>query len=627
MKQSNNRTIEQSNNENLEKIRHSLSHIMAQAVGDIFKDVKFGIGPTIEDGFYYDFELPRPLTDKDLPEIEKRMKQLLTQKIEFKKSEVKPNEARIRSVRQPYKLELIGELAKEKEPISYYTSGSFDDLCGGPHVNNTKEIPKDSFKLTRIAGAYWRGKEKNPQLQRIYGMAFETKRELENRLKMLEEAKNRDHRKLGQELELFMIDEEVGAGLILWLPKGAILRREMENFVLEEYQRRGYQLVITPHIASQKLFSKSGHLDFYKDGMYSPMDIDGENYYVKPMNCPFHIKIYQQASHSYRELPIRYTELGTVYRYEKSGVLHGLLRVRGLTQDDAHIICTEEQLTDELVGVIDLTKYILETFGFKKFKVILSVRGKDNKKNYLGSDQEWKLAEEGLIKALKAGKWDYQVEEGEAVFYGPKIDIKVLDVMGREWQISTIQLDFNLPKRFNMNYIHKNGNKKKPFMLHRALLGSLERFTGVLIEHYGGAFPTWLSPIQIYIIPVGKAHFKFCEELGGKLKAENIRAEVDLNRETVGYKIRKSEKMKVPYMLVIGDKEMKSKSLNVRIRGQKAVNPVRKSGALDPTSLSKKRGKLYSSQPPQEAGLSNGVKKMTQKAFVDRIKKEIDNRR
>jgi len=503
-------------NEKLEMMRHSWSHVMAAAIKQLWPKAKPTIGPAIEDGFYYDFD-DLKIGEEDLEKIEDKMREIVKGNLEFIKSELSIKEALAKEKDQPYKKELIEKLKDQGESkVSYYKLGDFEDLCRGPHVKSTKELDWRSFKLTKLAGAYWRGDEKNKMLTRIYGVAFSDKKELNKYLDMMAEAEKRDHRKLGQELNLFMIDDEVGQGLPVWLPNGAILRQEMENFILQEYQRRGYKLVRTPHIASAKLFEQSGHLGFYKDGMYSPMNIDGEDYYVKPMNCPFHAKIYKRDMHSYRELPIRYTELGTVYRYERSGTLHGLTRVRGFTQDDAHIICMPDQLTDELVGVIDLTKYILETFGFDKFKVVLSVRDSKDKKKFMGTDKEWELAEEGLKKALKISKWDYDIEEGEAVFYGPKIDVKVFDAVGREWQISTLQLDFNLPTRFDMTYIDKDGSKERPFMLHRALLGSIERFTGVLIEHYAGAFPVWLSPVQIKLLAVGEKHNK-CAGIGARI--------------------------------------------------------------------------------------------------------------
>ncbi len=576
---------------NLETLRHSLAHLMANAVQQLWPQSQFGVGPVIDNGFYYDIDTPNySLKQEDLNKIEKEMKKMIKQDIKFEKKELSINQAikLFKKIKQPYKVELLNDIktkgttkidsnelkvAKDGH-VSIYSTGNFTDLCRGPHVKSSKELSKVAFKLNHLAGAYWRGNEKNNMLTRIYGLAFNQQSELKKYLDILAEAAQRDHRKLGKELDLFMIDEEVGPGLPLWLPKGAILRQELEEFVLKEYQKRGYQLVITPHIASHKLFQQSGHLDFYKESIYSPMDIEDEDYYIKPMNCPFHVKIYQHTPKSYRDLPLRYTELGTVYRFERSGTLHGLTRVRGFTQDDTHIICTPYQLTNELVNVINLTKYILETFGFKKFKVALSVRDLKNKKKYLGTDKDWNLAEAGLKKALKISKWDYVIEEGEAVFYGPKIDIKVFDAVSREWQISTLQLDFNLPQKFNMTYVDKDGTKKRPFMLHRALLGSIERFIGVLIEHYAGAFPLWLSPIQISIITVSDSHIKHAQKLTQEFQDTNLRVDLDISDETVGNKIRKAIKQKIPYMLVIGDKEAKSDKLHVRQRDSDKVEEV-----------------------------------------------------
>lgn len=572
----------------LETARHSMAHLMAAAVLKLWPQARFGVGPVIENGFYYDIEIPNySLKAEDLPRIEKQMQKLISSNLPFERQELPIEEAikLFKKLNQPYKVELLQDIktkgttkideqkteVESNGKVSIYTTGEFIDLCRGPHVNSTKDLAKFSFKLQRLAGAYWRGDEKNNMLTRIYGLAFEKNEDLQNYLQLLAEAEKRDHRKLGAQLELFMIDDEIGPGLPLWMPKGAILRQQMEEFILKEYQKRGYQLVRTPHLASYKLFEQSGHLGFYKEGMYAPMDIDGIDYYVKPMNCPLHIKIYKQSLKSYRDLPVRYTELGTVYRYERSGTLHGLTRVRGFTQDDAHIICTAEQLADELKGVIELTKYVLQTFGFNKFKTVLSVRDPHNKKKYLGSDQDWELAENGLKQALEQSSWEYEIEEGEAVFYGPKIDVKVFDAVGREWQISTLQLDFNLPQRFDMTYIDKDGQEKKPFMLHRALLGSLERFTGVLIEHYGGNFPVWLSPVQVKIIAVSQKHIQACQQLADKFKEQDIRVEIDISDETVGNKIRKAIQQKVPYMLVIGDKEIQSDKLHIRQRSSEKI--------------------------------------------------------
>jgi len=540
----------------LEKIRHSFAHILAMAVMDLFKNVKLGIGPVIENGFYYDFDLPTSLKPEDLEKIEKKMRELIDKDLKFKKELISISEARSLFKDQPYKLELIRDLEKEGEKkVSIYRTNGFVDLCKGPHVKSTKELKV--FKLLKVSGAYWKGDEKRPMLQRVYGVAFQTEKELDEFLKIQEEAKERDHIKLGAELELFAISEEVGQGLILWLPKGAILRQVMEDFIIQKYFENGYQLVRTPHIGSESLFSISGHLEHYKENMYAPIKIDKEKYYLKPMNCPFHLIIYKTSLKSYRDLPIRYAELGTVYRYEKSGVLHGLTRVRGFTQDDGHIICREDQLEKEIESAIKLTKEILETFGFSEFKVALSVRDPKNKAKYLGSDKMWSLAEKALAKGIKKVGWKFEREEGEAVFYGPKMDIKVKDALKREWQISTLQVDFNLPERFDIFYIDKNGRKSRPFMLHRALLGSLERFTGLLIEHFKGAFPTWLAPVQIKILPISDKYNSFAKKIGKRLKEENLRIEIDKRKESIGKKIREAELLKTPYMIIVGEKEKK----------------------------------------------------------------------
>jgi len=559
----------------IETIRHSLSHIMAAAVQELYPGTKFGIGPAIENGFYYDFEIhtnqheleheSTRITPGDLPKIEEKMRELIGRNIAFKKRVVSKTEAKKIFKDQPYKLELIDEM---KGKITIYESGDFIDLCKGSHVRSTKQIPIDGFKLTKIAGAYWKGDEKNPMLTRIYGIALATKKELEDFLKIQEEAEKRDHRKLGKELELFIIDEEFGRGLILWLPKGAILRKLVMDFALNTYLERGYQLVTTPHIANLDLWKRSGHWDFYRENMYSPMKVEDECFMIKPMNCPGHVKIYNSKIRSYRDLPLRFTEMGTVYRYEKSGVLHGLTRVRGFTQDDAHIFCTPEQLDSELLAMIDLTEYILSSFGFKDFKIALSVREPRKKKKYLGDEKTWKLAERALEEALKVKNLPYTRYPGEAVFYGPKIDFLVKGAIGREWQLTTIQVDFNFPERFDMYYVDKKGKKKRPIMLHRALLGSLERFIGILIEHYGGAFPLWLAPEQIWIIPVGSRHRKYAKEVTEILKENGFRAEAKIEAETVSKKIRDGEIQGIPYMLVVGDKEMKANSVRVRQRGK-----------------------------------------------------------
>lgn len=554
----------------IETIRHSLSHIMALAIQELYPGTKFGIGPAIENGFYYDFAVSAGtsgeggISSEDLPKIEKRMKEFLKKDIKFVRKELPKDEAKKIFKEQPYKLELIDEI--EEKNVIIYESGDFIDLCAGPHIESSKEIPIGGFKLTKIAGAYWKGNEKNPMLTRIYGVAFENKERLEEFLKMQEEAEKRDHRKLGQELELFLIDEEFGKGLILWLPKGAILRKQVMDFALDTYVQRGYQLVATPHIANLDLWKRSGHWDFYRETMYSPMKVEEEQFMLKPMNCPGHVKIYGSKIRSYKDLPLRFTEMGTVYRFEKSGVLHGLVRVRGFTQDDAHIFCTPEQLHSELIEMIDLTHYILSSFGFKNFEISFSVRDPENKEKYLGNDKIWDLAENALENALKEKKLSYTRYPGEAVFYGPKIDFLVQDAIGRKWQLTTIQVDFNFPEKFDLNYIDSKSKKKRPIMLHRALLGSLERFIGVLIEHYAGAFPLWLAPEQIWVIPVGSAHRKYACEVGEELRAKSIRVVVKDEAETVSKKIRSGEVQKIPYMLVVGDKEMEAQSVRIRQR-------------------------------------------------------------
>jgi len=557
----------------INKIRHSLAHIMAGAVQEFYPKVKFGIGPEIENGFYYDFDFPTPISENQIQKIEKRMKKLIKQNLIFKKKNITKSEAKKLFKNQTYKLELIKGLPGKT--VSTYQTGNFIDLCKGPHIKSTKEINLDAFKLTRLAGAYWKGDEKNKMLTRIYGLAFETKKELEQYLKTQEEAEKRDHRVLGQKLELFMFDDEVGQGLPLWLPKGALLRKLVMDFAFNAYLERGYEPVSTPHIASVKLWAHSGHLDFYKESLYNSFGIEGEEYMLKPMNCPFHVQMYKNKRRSYKELPIRWTEMGTVYRYEKSGTLHGLTRVRGFTQDDAHIICTPEQLHKELLSALKLTLYILNAFGFKEFEMNLSVRDPKDKSKFIGKDSEWKKAETELKSVLKEiGYKNFVYDVGGAVFYGPKIDVKVNDSLGRPWQLSTIQFDFNLPSRFNMEYYGADGKKHTPFMIHRALLGSLERFIGVLIEHYGGAFPLWLSPVQIWVIPINSSHVKYAQEITKELKEQGLRVEIKIESETISKKIRNGEIQKIPYLIVIGDKELKSKKICVRQRGKRNIETI-----------------------------------------------------
>jgi len=545
----------------IETIRHSLSHILAAAIQELYPGTKFGMGPAIEDGFYYDFELSKNLTPEALPKIEKRMKEIIRHGIAFKKKIITKSEAKKIFKNQPYKLEIIKDLPGSK--ITIYESGTFIDLCKGPHIKSSKEITEESFKLKKIAGAYWRGSEKNTMLTRIYGIAFEDKKHLEEHLKKEAEAEKRDHRILGQKLELFLFDEEVGAGLPLWQPKGATLRKTIENYLYKELISQGYQWLVTPHIGKLDLWKTSGHWELYRENMYSPFGIDEEEYMLKPMNCPFHVKIYNSKIRSYKDLPLRYAELGTVYRYEKSGVLHGLTRVRGFTQDDAHIICTPGQLTEELTKLLKSGIKMLKTFGFKDFDIYLSTMPE----KHAGDIQGWTKATNVLKFVLNKLKLKYSVDPEGGVFYGPKIDIKVKDSLGRSWQCTTIQVDFNLPDKFKMVYIDEKGKKQTPNMIHRALLGSLERFIGVLIEHYSGALPLWLSPLQVWVIPIADRHKKYALKVAETLKAD-FRVEVKDENETVSKKIRAGEIQKVPYLLVVGDTEMKKKTVRVRERGK-----------------------------------------------------------
>ncbi len=549
-----------------DKIRHSLAHIMAAAVQEMYPGVKFGIGPAIENGFYYDFDFPSPISENDLKKIERKMRELIKRNIRFEKKLISKREAKKIFKDQPYKLELIEKIPEKNASI--YKSGKFLDLCKGPHIKSTKEIDPAAFKLIRVSGAYWQGNEKNPMLTRIYGLAFKTKRQLKEFLEKEKEAEKRDHRVLGKKLDLFHIDENIGPGLVLWHPKGALLKRLIENYALDEYLKNGYQLVCTPHIAKLNLWETSGHTKFYKENMFPPLHMaelkeeEKDDYQIKPMNCPFHIAIYKTKIRSYRDLPIRYTELGTVYRYEKSGVLHGLTRVRGFTQDDAHIFCTPEQLPQELTSVLKLTFKILKKFGFKNLNVYLSTKPK----KFVGDEKIWRKAENSLKYALKKLKSKYTLDRGGGAFYGPKIDIKIKDALEREWQCTTIQVDFNLPERFDVTYIDQKGKKKRPIMVHRALLGSLERFIGVLLEYHKGDLPFWLSPIQVWIIPLGKKHLRYAGQVMKKIEEKGIRVELKDEKETVSKKIREGEIQKIPYLLVIGDREVKSKTIRVRKR-------------------------------------------------------------
>ncbi len=548
----------------VETLRHSTAHLMASAVNQLYPGTKFGIGPHIDHGFYYDMELPQPITNDDLPAIEARMREIAKGNHKFVHSMKSREEAVAwaNETDQPYKVELIDSIGAEG--YSFYQHGDFTDMCAGPHVRYTKKIKH--FKLTHVAGAYWRGDETRPMLTRIYGLAFEAKEELEAHLEMLEEARKRDHRRLGKDLELFRITQEYGGGLVLWLPNGAYIRRQIEDYWRQAHLDRDYELLFTPHVAPLSLWQTSGHADHYSDSMYAPMEVEGEAYQLKPMNCPFHIGVYKAKQHSYRELPLRFAELGTVYRFERSGALHGLMRVRGFTQDDAHIFCTREQLEAELAACLDIAQHMYSVFGFPEYKVELSVRDPANKAKYQGGDEIWSLAEATLAKVLDDRGIDYARIEGEAAFYGPKIDVKVVDAIGRTWQLTTVQLDFNLPERFDMTYVGADNSPHRPIMIHRALLGSIERFFGILIEHYAGNFPPWLAPVQAKVLPLSAKFREYGEQVVAQLKAAGLRARLDDSDEKLGYKIRRAEMEKVPYALVVGGREADEGTVGVRKR-------------------------------------------------------------
>ncbi len=574
----------------LRVVRHSAAHLMAAAVQALFPDAKFAIGPAIEDGFYYDMELPRALVPEDLPIIEAKMRELASQRLGFARREMGVADALVwaHDSRQTYKVEIlealrdsgaargatpesrapdqdIDELATEASPgtetVSMYQTGTFTDLCRGPHVPDTSWLT--AFRLTHLAGAYWRGDERRPMLQRIYGTAFLTQQALDDHLARLEEARRRDHRRLGQELELFSIADEVGGGLILWHPKGGIVRKLIEDFWRDEHYKNGYDLVFSPHLGRAKLWQTSGHLDFYQEMMYPRMEREGNDYYIKPMNCPFHIMIYQSRVRSYRDLPLRFAELGTVYRFERAGVLHGLLRVRGFTQDDAHIFCTPEQMDEEITRTVQFSLFFLRTFGFTDYELYVATRPE----KYVGDVAAWDTATEALKRAAERAGQHYEIDPGGGAFYGPKIDIKVKDALGRPWQCTTVQFDFNLPERFAITFVGEDNRPHRPFMVHRALLGSMERFLGVLIEHYGGAFPLWLAPVQARVLPVADRHHAYAGSVRDRLKASGLRAESDGRNEKIGFKIREAEVQKIPYILVVGDKEMTAGTVSVRQRG------------------------------------------------------------
>lgn len=558
--------------EGLDILRHSTAHLLAAAVLDLFPGTKLGIGPALLDdpryGFFYDVITPQPLVEADLPAIEKRMKQIASRNLAYRRDEIPKAEAlRIFHEREePLKRELIDEKAGETVSVYYIDNSPFIDFCLGPHVPNTNKLR--AFKVLSLAGAYWKGDAANPQMQRIYGTAFFTQEQLDAWLKQREEAEKRDHRRLGKELDLFSINDQYGQGLVLWHPKGGAIRKEMEDYLREQLVQRGYGLVFTPHIAKRELWQRSGHEETYGDVMFSPTELEETQFRLKPMNCPFHIGIFKSAQHSYRELPLRYAELGTCYRAELSGTLHGLMRVRGFTQDDAHIFCTPATVHGEIVDCIQFAFALLRAFGFEKFKIELSVRGNGTTKKYLGSDEDWQRAESALVAALEGQSLAYERIEDEAAFYGPKIDIKVEDSIGRLWQLTTVQFDFNLPERFELEYIGEDNKPHRPVMIHRALFGSMERFFGVLIEHYAGAFPLWLAPVQVAVLPITDRVNDYAEQVAAELRQNHLRVEVNVRSEKIGAKIRDAQMQKVPFMLVLGDREMQEQQVAVRERSQ-----------------------------------------------------------
>ncbi len=549
------------------RMRHSAAHVMADIVTRMYPDVRVGIGPPTDDGFYYDFLTERSFSPADLEEIERRMQDVIDEDLPFVYREYPRDEARRLNADEPLKLEVIDDIP-EGEAISTYTHGRFEDLCGGPHVESTGKIA--AYKLLSVAGAYWRGDENRPMLKRIYGTAFESETELADHLERLEEARKRDHRVLGRQLDLFSISDDVGPGLVIWHPKGATVRGLIEEFWRAEHVAAGYSLVYTPHVGKADLWSTSGHLDFYAENMFAPMDMDGQDYYLKPMNCPFHMTYYKTDLRSYRDLPIRTGELGTVYRYERGGVLAGLLRVRGLTQDDAHIFCRQDQVKEEVNGVLDLTFHLLTSFGFSEFEVMLATKPE----KAVGTDAQWNLATEALRQTLEERAQDYTLDEGGGAFYGPKIDVHIRDAIGRLWQITTVQFDFNLPARFELEYVGQDGDRHQPYVIHRALLGSMERFMGVLIEHYGGAFPTWLAPVQAVVIPIADRHREYGQSIADRLSAAGLRAEMDDGNDRMGAKIRSAQVRKVPYMLVVGDREESADAAALRLRSGQDLGAV-----------------------------------------------------
>jgi len=560
--------------EALEVYRHSSAHLLAAAVLELFPETKLGHGPATETGFFYDFYRPTPFTPEDLQKIEKKMEELVQQNIPYAR-EFLPREQGLQEFKKEgdfMKCHFIEQFTKPDEKISIYRTGKFTDFCRGPHLPSTGKIK--AFKLLSIAGAYWLGDEKNQQLQRIYGTSFFSKKDLDDFLNKQEEAKKRDHRVLGQQLDLFSIQELAGPGLIFWHPKGGIIRKEMEDWMRSEYIKRGYSLVYTPHVVRRQLFNVSGHEGYYSQNMFDFMELDDAEYRLKPMNCPGHILIYADSLKSYRDLPVRLGELGTVYRYERSGVMHGLLRVRGFTQDDSHIFCTPEQIEGEIGGCLDFALAVLKVFGFDQYQTELSTWDPNDRKNFLGSEEQWNMANRSLENALKQQNIEYKVIPGEGAFYGPKIDIKLVDAIGRLWQLSTVQVDFNLPQRFGLEYVAEDGSRKQPVMVHRALFGSIERFFGVLIEHYAGAFPVWLSPVQAVMIPIAERHVDYANNVADQLKAAGVRVEVDARNEKMNAKIREHAMQKVPFLLVVGDKESEAGKVNVRTRGKEKTEDM-----------------------------------------------------
>lgn len=555
----------------LKAMRHSCEHVLTQAMLKLFPGIKMAMGPATEEGFYFDFDPDKyKISEADFPKIEAEMKKIIKANFPIRREEISITKARKLFADNPYKQEWLNEIkARGEKATVYWTGEEFVDLCAGPHVKSTGEI--GPFKLLSVAGAYWHGDERNKMLTRVYGTCFPTQKELDHYLWQLEEAKKRDHRKLGKELDLFIIPEEVGPGLLIWTPKGAIIRREIENLIVSEQTKRGYLHVYSPHLGKKSLWVTSGHWALYRDKMYSPMKIDKEDYLVKPMNCPMHMMVYKSKMRSYRELPLRIAENATVYRYEKAGELSGMTRVRYITQDDAHIFCREDQVVDEFLGVIDYIMFLLKTFQIKDYWLRLSIRDPKNKDKYLGNDKIWEESERKIRQAIKKAGLKPIIKEGEAAFYGPKLDVMIKDSLGREWQCGTIQVDFMLPERFKLEYIDKNGKVQRPVLIHRAPLGSLERWVGLLIEHYGGAFPVWLAPIQVIIIPITERNNSYGQKLTEQLKNQNIRAELDSRDATTSAKIRDAELQKIPYMLIVGDREMKEKKVNVRIRGEKVL--------------------------------------------------------